>query len=441
MRRNLTCAVTASAFSFCLALAGAASIAATPASAHGFRVIYTFCKDGGDCLEGAGPEGLVEDANGNFYGVAYSGGASKYYGVAYELERTAKSQYKYKVLYNFGATIDDAAGHVGSLVLDTAGDLFGAAGGGTHEGGAIFELVPDKRHRNWMEQILYNFCSQENCTDGGGPDHGLTYAGAASGALYDGKSPLFGVTFGTGGEGGGAPSVAYELQPGAGFQLLHTFGSGGDGAGAIGPLAEDASGNLYGETIQGGAYTNAGVVYELSPAKNGYAETVLHTFCPGYPCADGATPESGVVMDTSGNLYGTTYYGGADCPVDGDVGCGVAYMVKPDGINSQETVLHTFCSSKHCADGLNPVDPLFLDAQGNLFGTTLLGGNKVAPDGQGTLFEISGSNFQVLHKFCQQPNCTDGANPDGAPIRDPKGRLFGTAGGGAGHGIAYELVP
>ncbi|HEY3778804.1 MAG TPA: choice-of-anchor tandem repeat GloVer-containing protein [Rhizomicrobium sp.] len=451
MRRHLSFAVTASTFSFCLALAGAACIAATPASAHGFRVLHTFCKAGGSCSDGQNPSGgLVEDANGNLYGLTGFGGASTY-GVAYELEHIANSQYKYKIVYNFGAG-NDSAEPGGELILDTAGNLYGtAAFGGSGNGGTVFELVPNKRHDKWTEKILYNFCSQQNCNDGGAPTGGLTYAGAASGALYDGTSPLFGVTAGFGGEGGQAPSTAYELQPGAGFQLLHTFtGAEGDGAPAIGPLVADASGNLYGVTVQGGSDTTyAGVVYELSPAKNGYTETILHTFCPAYPCTDGSQPEGDMVMDASGNLYGTTYYGGASCQVDGYIGCGVAFMLKPDGIHSKETVLHAFCSAKHCADGVNPFGDLLMDAQGNIFGTTWLGGNKVGPYGQGTLFELSGSSLQVLHKFCQQANCTDGVTPNGALIRDSKGRLFGTTiNGGAGQtqtypgdGIVYELVP
>ncbi|HEY3778803.1 MAG TPA: choice-of-anchor tandem repeat GloVer-containing protein [Rhizomicrobium sp.] len=461
MRRHFNRAVTDSAFSISLALLAAICLACpTPASAHGYRLLYTFCQAGGDCPDGQGPSGgLVEDGSGNLYGVTYSGGASKYYGVAYELERAAKGRYAYHVIYNFGATLEDALEPGGSLILDTAGNLYGTSGyGGAGEYGlgTVFELMPNKRHDKWTEKLLYSFCSQTNCNDGGLPMT-LTYAGAASGALYDGKSPLFGITAGFGGEGATAPSTAYDVQPGTGFQLLHTFGSRGDGAGAYGPLVEDASGNLYGATVQGGSdTTNAGVLYELSPAKNSYTETILHTFCPGYPCADGSQPESGVTMDASGNLYGTTYYGGADCSVDGDIGCGVAFMLKPDGISSKETVLRTFCSSKHCADGVNPFGPLLLDAQGNIFGTTLLGGNKVAPYGGGTLFEVSGSTFQVLHKFCHYPfyggsctDVTDGFYPNGALIRDGKGRLFGTTFyGGAGqtasysgNGVVFELVP
>ncbi|MGH6889208.1 MAG: choice-of-anchor tandem repeat GloVer-containing protein [Rhizomicrobium sp.] len=426
-----------------------------PAYAHGYKVLYTFCRDV-DCVDGANPSGgLVEDAAGNLYGTTVSGGTSSNcnqiacgYGVAFELKRT-NSGYKYRVLYDFDAKGDDAADPGGSLIFDMAGNLYGVTEfGGSGNLGTVFELLRPKGKSPWTIRILYSFCSEDNCADGGYPSSGLTYAGAASGALYDGTSPLFGVTFGFGGEGITAPSTAYELVPGKSFQVLHTFGeTEGDGAGADGPVVLDASGNLYGSTIQSETEFEGGVVYELSPS-GGWTETLLHTFCETFPCTDGSTPESGLVIDPSGNLYGTTRYGGADCTPDGDVGCGVAFEVVPDGVNSQKTVLHAFCSTKHCGDRPNPAGPLVLDAQGNLFGTTA-GYNLFEPKAGGDLFELSGSDFQVLNKFCKKANCADGFSPEGPIVRDPQGRTFGvtTYGGNgvsetyAGDGVAYDLVP
>ncbi|HUO28928.1 MAG TPA: choice-of-anchor tandem repeat GloVer-containing protein [Bryobacteraceae bacterium] len=203
-------------------------------------------------------------------------------------------------------------------------------------------------------------------------------------------------------------------------KVLHTFGNFPKGTNPYSTLTRDASGNLYGTTYQGGA-ANLGVVYKLGAA--GYQR--LYNFQGG---ADGAEPYAGVTLDTAGNLYGTTYYGGTSS-------AGVVYKIDTSG---QETVLYTFTGG---ADGGNPYAGVILDSAGNMYGTTYNGGAfasgavyKVSPSGQET----------VLYSFT---GATDGSNPYAGVIMDPEGNLYGTTKYGGhqpgiwGYGVVYTLSP
>src|SRR5439155_14930777 len=128
-------------------------------------------------------------------------------------------------------------------------------------------------------------------------------------------------------------------------------------------LLPDASGNLYGMTMFGGS-NSQGAVFKLSQSGDTWNETVLYSFCQQANCTDGRQPSGGLIMDSSGNLFGTTPYGGNSCPQNG--GCGVTFKLAPNG---QQTVLHAFCAEANCADGAAPAAAPFLDANGNLFGT------------------------------------------------------------------------
>jgi uncharacterized repeat protein (TIGR03803 family) len=177
----------------------------------------------------------------------------------------------------------------------------------------------------------------------------------------------------------------------------------------------DSAGNLYGTTYAGGP-ANYGVVYKIA---TGGVETVLHTFA-GTP--DGATPASGVTMDASGDLYGTTSLGGAAAQ-------GVIYEINVAG---QETVLHSFTGAQ---DGSYPSSGVVLDTADNLYGTTFDGGSGA----NGVVYMLSASGQQtILYNFT---GGTDGANPTGV-IRNSAGDLFGSAeSGGKGSGIVYKLSP
>jgi uncharacterized repeat protein (TIGR03803 family) len=207
----------------------------------------------------------------------------------------------------------------------------------------------------------------------------------------------------------------------------------------IGGLIPDASGNLYGVTFYGGQYGN-GSVFKLSPSASGWQQTVLHSFNPDG--IDGWAPTSAPVFDAAGNLYGTTEWGGSgNCSV---FGCGTVYELTPNANGTwNETILHDFTGY----DGFEIHPGLTIDAAGNLFGMASAGGSFAG----GTVFELSpvsggGWNFSVLHQFF---GGKDGNRPQSAPTLDAAGNLYGTTavGGGqsatcvSGCGVVFELSP
>jgi uncharacterized repeat protein (TIGR03803 family) len=234
--------------------------------------------------------------------------------------------------------------------------------------------------------------------------------------------------------------VALILAPGAfaasKYKSLHEFTGGTDGQTPTGGLIFDAAGNVYGTTLGGGSGGD-GTVFELTPNQDGsWTESVLYSFSGG---DDGGYPYAGVVFDQSGNLYGTTYAGGAD-------GDGTVFELTPNqGGGWTETVLHSFAGS----DGDEPVAGVIFDAVGNLYGTTTGGGAA----GYGAVFELmpnqNGSwTESVLYSFT---GAKDGSYPDrGSLVFDATGDLYGAAASGgkgrcnvfaAGCGTIYELTP
>ena len=229
--------------------------------------------------------------------------------------------------------------------------------------------------------------------------------------------------------------------------VLYSFGGPpADGGTPSGTLARDASGNLYGTTEMGGA-SNLGTVFKLHPNGDGtYTESLLYSFTN--MGGDGETPETGVVVDGSGNLYGTTQNGGSTNCV---TGCGIVFSLHPNGDGTYtESVLHGFTGHP---DGASP-GSLLMDASGNLYGTTLYGGTSTAETfcktGCGTVFELANNSgtytYSVLFSFTT--NDFYGINPGGNLAIDASGDLFGTAtaGGGStascalGCGTVFELA-
>src|SRR5215467_9688355 len=194
------------------------------------------------------------------------------------------------------------------------------------------------------------------------------------------------------------------------YKLLYSFHKT-DGEEPEAGLILDASGNLYGTTYLGGA-SGFGTVFKLDPAGN---ETVLHSFDGP---VEGASPLGGLVMDAVGNLYGTTF-------VYGSGGYGTVFRV---GKNGKVKVLHSFSGFP---DGRNPTGDLIMDPSGNLYGITLQGGASgisgcadAGSSGCGTVFEMKRDGSEViLHSFTGPP---DGTNPQGGLLRDANGNLYGT---------------
>jgi uncharacterized repeat protein (TIGR03803 family) len=248
-------------------------------------------------------------------------------------------------------------------------------------------------------------------------------------------------------------------------KVLWSFGGPpNDGARPLANLVSDASGNLFGTTYSGGNSTasicdgGCGTIFQLSPGPDGtWEESILYNFCTtffGGQCVDGALPSAGLVLDSAGNLYGTTSAGGSEsCPIQ-STGCGTVFELSPPGAGGvwTESVLHNFCSdysNSLCLDGAVPVAQLTFDAVGNIFGTSVAGGSASA----GIVFELSlnsGVWIQtVLYNFCSTGRgviCPDGKYPWAGVTFDNSGNIYGTTevGGSSrsqGGGTVYELTP
>jgi len=268
------------------------------------------------------------------------------------------------VVHNFTGG-SDGGSPVDGLMMNAKGTLFGTtSAGGTAALGAVFQMSG-----RGTQKVLHSF---QGGADGATPNGGV---------IEDAKGTLFGTT--TAGGAAGAGTV-YSLR-GQTETVLYSFAGGtSDGMAPQAGLVQDASGNLYGTTTAGGAAGN-GTVFELiapKSRKGAWAEKVLYSFGTG---TDGAAPVGRVVLDTAGNLYGTTSLGGAS-------GYGTVFQLKP-GATWTETILHSF---QNTDDGNTPYAGLVADASGNFYGAATAGGNN----GGGTIFELSPSNgsftFAVL---------------------------------------------
>ena len=222
-------------------------------------------------------------------------------------------------------------------------------------------------------------------------------------------------------------------KPGA--ERTYPFAGGSNPKMAYAGLIMDKEGNFYGTTEFGGGPTNQGTVFELSPTSDGsWNEKVLHSFTGG---ADGAQPHGALVLDSAGNLYGTTTFGGdaSNCAK----GCGTVFELTAGSWS--KTVLYTFQGG--VSDGGEPYARLVFDGQGNLYGTTLVGGNGCNP-GCGTVFQLAASNGwkeSVIYAF---KGGSDGSSPYAGVTFDAAGKnLYGATyfGGSSGNGTVFELAP
>ncbi|HEY2475993.1 MAG TPA: choice-of-anchor tandem repeat GloVer-containing protein [Candidatus Cybelea sp.] len=375
------------------------------------------------------------------------------------------------VLYSFTGGSDGGNAATG-LVLDSTGNLYGTTVvGGQYTCGTVFKLTP-QASPPWPETVLYNF----GCYADGKSPHG--------GVTFDRVNNLYGTTV-AGGSGGYCSSdgcgIVYQLTPTA-ENALHNFSAGNDGFGPGGGVAFDRAGNLYGTTPDGGSYSQ-GVVYELVRSKTQWRENIIHTFTGGsdggvgslglllidkagsvYGVAeeggahsagtvfklsrvskktwkfttlyafkgtpDAASPYGGLVADASGDLFGTTYYGGRSR-------LGAVFELVRRGKNKYtERVLYSF---KGGNDGSSSTSTLVFGSSNELYGTTSAGGGSCDC---GTVFKINAKSGkeQVLHAF---GTGTDGEFPYYGLARDAGGNFYGTtvAGGTHGQGAVFEFTP
>ena len=319
-------------------------------------VLYNFT----GAEDGAQPyASLVFDSSGNLYGTTNFGGSSNCTlgcGTVFELT-PGSSGWTESVLYAFTGASDGREPYA-RLLFDASGNLYGTSLLGGNIGsacssgcGTVFKLT--RGSSGWTESVLYAF---DGAADGASPYDGLA---------FDAAGNLYGTVF-AGASGYGA---VFKLVPGTSTwteSVVHAFAGGSDGEYPYGDLILDAAGNLYGTAYQGGTL-GYGVVFELRPgSKAGWRERLIHTFAD----APAGNPVAGLVEDSAGNLYGTTMLGKSQTACTG--GCGTVFKLAPASTGGWTfSVVHVF---GRAADGYHPTGDLILDATGNLYGTTQAGG-------------------------------------------------------------------
>ncbi len=391
------------------------------------KVIHVFSSGSADGISPNG--GLIADSRGDLYGTTYEGGTYNY-GAVFELIRGANGAWSENILYNFNNNGSDGFYPAASLIPDTKGNLYGTTwAGGTSTScpggcGTAFEL--SSKAGTWSETILHSF--DNNGTDGAGPLSSLTFDTA--GNLYGATSE--GGQFGQ----GSLFELALNANGTASETVIHSFNSNGvDGVAPRSGLVFDAAGNLYGATLGGGQH-DWGTVFQLTRGSNGqWNETILHSF--DADGTDGGTPFGTPALDGNGNLYGTTYQGGTGSSCSDSYGCGIAFeLMRSSNGTWSEQILHNFGST--ASDGANLYAGLVLGGSGNLYGTTYQGGafrTCSGFDGCGTAFVLLRVNRAweetVLHNFSSDGE--DGFSPNyGNLTLDSNGNLFGMTFWGTG---------
>jgi uncharacterized repeat protein (TIGR03803 family) len=385
--------------------------AVTVAQSHG-RVLYAFAT----C--GLPDTPLVADALGNLYGGTSGGGAGGQ-GCIFELSPT---EYGWQETMLYGFSGPDGNGPYGALIFDKLGNLYGTTvTGGAFDAGVVFELSPSTGGA-WTETILHNFGSTG---DGTAPESNL---------IFDGQGNLYGTTNGGGTRTRNGGTV-FKLTPGGdGWTetILYSFPGSINGPDADGPkggVVMSPKGKLYGDTLAGGRY-GVGAVFELDPSGGAYREKVIYSFSG----TDGLEPISGLTMDRSGIIYGSTCSGNPH-------GWGNIFRLAEDADGVwNETNLHDMNSN----DGICPVGPVVFDAAGNLYAAAERG----AINAMGSVFMLTPTQSgywteTVLHRFdFKFPNGVDGEQPYAGVILN-RGKVFGTTamGGVNDSGVVFEITP
>ena len=422
--RSWTLGLSVDVATVTLALAIVFVLASEAAQAQTFNVLHTFT--GGN--DGGNPSAGVTIHAGVLYGTTFAGGllscnGGHGCGTVYQMKHIG-SGWTFNSLYTFTGGSDGA--------IPTAPVVFGPDGalysttefGGSN--GDVFKLRPFPTACKtalcpWSENLLYNF---QGGTDGSKP----------IGLLFDQAGNIYGTTSSGGAYGDG---TVYELTPsGSGWteSLLHSFGYGTDGITPYRSMVVfDNAGNLYGTTYYGGAF-NAGSVFQLTPSESGWIEKVIYSFLGN---TDGRFPYSGLIIDQSGNLYGTTTDAGSGYG-------GTVFELSPSGSGWTYSALYSLTGS--LGDSCGPAWALTMDAVGNLYDTTECDGANQA----GNVFKLTNTGgswtYTSLHDFT---GGSDGLWPISGVTFDTSGNLYGTTyyggdlncGNTYGCGVVWEITP
>jgi uncharacterized repeat protein (TIGR03803 family) len=439
---------------FVLALIAAAQIYAPVAVAQE-TVLYSFNKTTGNVPFA----GVTLDKNGNVYGTTAIGGdlsicLNNGCGVVYEIVHSSDGTWSHRSIYTFTGGPTDGAFPSGTLVFDSRGQIFGTTyyggNGSCNQGefpgcGTVFELVHNPTG-GWTESVIYNF---QGGNDGAYP---------ASNLIFDTQGNLYGTT--TLG-GSTTPCVTYTAPTGCGtvFELspngsgawtesvLYGFKGGLDGVEPYGGVIFNEANDLFGTTLSGGqscsqylSGLDCGTVYKLRRTPTGWVKSSPYHFRGG---TDGFEPQGSLAVDASGNLYGTTYFGGITDPKFGN---GTVYELTPNGSGGwAETVLYRFTGYE---DGGYLTAGVTFDAAGNMFGLTFGGGTSSQDSGGGTAYELSpSSSGWTLTTLAAFETEAAGALPYGGVALDSSGNLYGTLSSGGtetypcpdGCGVVFEV--
>jgi uncharacterized repeat protein (TIGR03803 family) len=343
-------------------------IAARPAQAEPQSVLYSFAGN----PDGSNPNSSLTFNGGNIYGTTYSGGLG--YGTVFELSPNGSGGWTETVIYSFTGEPDGANPNYSYVIFDTSGNLYGTTyAGGANGDGTVFELSPPAESGGaWTETVLYSFCSATNCADGENP---------VSGLVMDSSGNLYGTTW-TGGAGTGTSNGAvFELSLSGSTwteQVIDNINSTYSG------LTMNSAGDIFG--------AGYGAIFELTPnGSGGWNPKAIYAFDSADSATEGLNPDGALVFDSAGNIYGTMYSGGADKD-------GLVYKLTlgKTGTYTRST-LYTFDT-----EGTNPFGGVVLDASGNLYGTASNGGGHdfgdvfelVAPTTKGAKY-----TFRLLYVF------------------------------------------
>ena len=376
---------------------------APAASAQTFTSLYSFCSQT-NCPDGSRPTAeLVQGLDGNLYGTA-SGGGTNGVGTTFNISTSGTLN----VLHSFDET--DGLNPYSGLLLASDGNFYGTtSSGGKLTLGNAFKMTPS----GTVTQV-YSFCSKQGCPDGANPQA----------ALVQGPDGNFYGTTDMGGDGschgnGVGCGIVFKVTPSGTLTVLHAFSGSPDGLSPYAGLVLGADGNFYGTTQQGGTGDNktciensglgCGTVFRITPSGT---LTILYNFCSLTNCADGYGPQAGLVQGLDGNFYGTAHWGGID--KDGTV-----FRMTPGG---SLTTLHSFAG--YPKDGANPIGGLIQATDGNFYGTTPSAGAHFTG---GTIYQMTpGGALSTLYSFCALPHCNDGSAPYDTLLQATDGNLYGT---------------